>query len=57
MCQRVKTDESYIYYFGIFICGATLRGGSGIFKRTSKKGSPLGGFSQGKVVIKNSGGI
>ena len=25
MCQRVNTSESYIFYFGIFICGATLR--------------------------------
>ena len=24
MCQRVNTGENYIFYFGIFICGATL---------------------------------
>ena len=24
MCQRVNTGESYIFYFGIFICGGPL---------------------------------
>ena len=24
MCQRVNTGESYIFYFGIFLCGATF---------------------------------
>ena len=25
ICQRVNTGESYIFYFGIFICCAALR--------------------------------
>ena len=24
MCQMVVTGERYVFYFGIFICGATL---------------------------------
>ena len=25
MCERVKIGENYIFYFGIFICNATLK--------------------------------